>query len=814
MDTAKFELKPEGLTSTIDQTNLKFTSTDDLSDPERMMGQDRAMRSLEFGTEIEHFGYNLYALGPPGSGRESAVKMALEKRAAQRPKADDWIYVNNFNENHKPIAIRMPVGKGKEFRDDVDELIKELGRQLPQAFDGEHYRNQRDRINQDLQQVQSDEFMQLQKRAREKGFALQQAGNMFGIIPLVDGEPINPENYESLPEERRQEIEVKGRELRDELNAAVKRVREAEKQAKHGVEELNRRVATFAVGHLIEDLRNKYRDNERIVNYLNNVQNDIVENVQEFLQAGQPQEPVPFMFGMRMPQQKPDVYSRYAVNVLVDNSEQEGAPVVFESNPTYCNLMGRIEHKAQFGAMVTDFTMIKAGSLHRANGGYLVLHARDLLMSFMSYDALKRSLKNQRIKIEEMTEMFRLISTVTLEPEPIPLDVKVVIIGQPFIYYLLWELDEDFRKLFKVKSDFDYLVDRKPQMELEYAKFIAKRCREEKLTHFAPSGVAEVLRYSSRLVEDQRKLTSTLLDINDIVRESAFWAAKRGNKLVGSDDVKEAVKEREYRSNRVEERIRELIHDGTIMIDVAGEVVGQVNGISVIQLGDYAFGRPSRITARTYMGKRGVVNIEREVRLSGRIHNKGVLILVGYLGGKFAHERPLTISASITFEQLYEGVEGDSASSSEAYCLLSSLGGVPIKQSIAVTGSINQHGRIQPVGGVTQKVEGFYYACKVKGLTGEQGVTIPKLNEPNLVLKDEVIEAVRDGKFHIYAVETLDEGIEILTGRPAGELQPDGTYPEGTVYRAVDDTLRMMTENLAKLAAAAEHEKVAEMAVR
>ena len=812
MNSSKFELKPEQLTSIVDERDLQFTSTEELPDLDKTMGQSRAMRALDFGTEIGAFGYNLYVLGPPGSGRETAVRMALEKRARERPKADDWCYVNNFHENHKPIAIRMPVGKGKEFCDDMDELIKELGRQLPQAFEGEHYRNQRDRINQDLQQVQSDEFVQLQKRAREKGFALQQAGNMFGIIPLVDGEPINPENYETLPEERRQEIEVKGRELREELNGAVKKVREAEKHAKHGVEELSRRVATFAVGDLIEELRNKYRDNERIVHYFDDVQNDVVENVQEFLQGGQPQEPMPFMFGMRMPQAKPDVYTRYAVNVLVDNSEQEGAPVVFETNPTYYNLMGRIEHKAQFGAMVTDFTMIKAGSMHRANGGYLVLEARDLLTSFMSYDALKRSLKNRRIKIEEITEMFRMMSTVTLEPEPIPLDVKVVVIGLPHIYYLLWDLDEDFRKLFKVKSDFDHLVDKQPQMEVEYARFIAKRCREEKLKHFAPGAVAEVLRYSSRLVEDQRKLTSTLLDINDIVREASFWAQKGGRELVQADDVKNAVLEKEYRSSRIEERIRELIADGTIMIDVTGAVAGQVNGISVMQLGDYAFGKPSRITARTYMGKGGVENIEREVRMSGRIHNKGVLTLAGYLRGKFAQDRPLSMGASITFEQLYEGVEGDSASSSEAYCLLSSLSNIPIKQNIAVTGSINQLGQIQPVGGVTQKIEGFYHVCKVKGFTGDQGVIIPKQNESNLVLKDEVIEAVRDGKFHVYSVETVDQGISILTGVEAGEMQPDGEYPEGTVYRAVEDTLRRMAENWAKVAAAAEREKAAVVA--
>ena len=807
MDIDKFRLEPEQLTSSVDENDFQFKSTEELQDLEKIIGQDRAMRALEFGTGIDSFGYNLYVLGPPGSGRATAVKLALERRAKERPKADDWCYVNNFRENHKPIAIRMPAGNGREFRNDMDELVKELSRQLPQAFDGEHYRNQRDRINQDLQQVQSDEFMSLQKRAREKGFALQQAGNMFGIIPLVDGEPINPENYETLPEDKRQEIECKGRELREELNSAVKKVREAEKQAKHGVEELNRRVATFAAGHLVDELRSKYRDNDLIVHYLTDVQNDIVENVQEFLQAGQQQEPMPFMFGMKMPQGKPEFYSRYAVNVLVDNSEHEGAPVIVETNPTYHNLLGRIEHKAQFGAMVTDFTMIKSGSLHRANGGYLVIEARDLLTSFLAYDALKRSLKNQRVKIEEITEMFRMISTVTLEPEPVPLDVKVVMIGQPFIYYLLWELDEDFRKLFKVKADFDYQMNKKTETEMEYARFIAKCCREEKLRHFSPSGVAEVVRYGSRLVEDQRKLSTTLLDVNDIVREAAFWAEKQGSELVRGGDVKLAIHEREYRSNRIEQRIRELIENGTIMIDTQGGVVGQVNGISVMQLGDYAFGRPSRITARTYMGKGGVINIEREAKLSGRIHNKGVLTLVGYLGGKFAHERPLTMSAMLTFEQLYEGVEGDSASSSELYCLLSSLSEVPIKQNIAVTGSVNQHGQIQPVGGVTQKVEGFFEVCKAKGLTGDQGVVIPKSNVPSLVLRDELIEAVRAGKFHIYAIDTINDGISILTGKEAGELQAGGGYPEGTVYRAVDDALRTMSENWAKLAEAAEKEK-------
>jgi len=732
-----------------------------------MIGQDRAVSALEFGTQIDSFGYNIYVLGQPGSGRTSAVRADLQKRAREHPRADDWCYVNNFNENHKPLAIKLPTGKGREFRDDMQDLIKELRRQLPQAFEGEHYRTQREKINQDLQTTQSAEFSQLQRKAREKGFALQQAGAMFGIVPVVDGEPIGPEDYESLSDEQKQEIEEKGKELRDDLNSAVKRVRTTEKDAKGRIEDLNRRVANFAVGHLIDELRFKYKQYERVVQYFNEVQDDIVENVQEFLQSEQQEQgmPMAMMMGMRMPQQKPDVFDRYVVNLLVDNSEQEGAPVVFESNPTYMNLLGRIEHKAQFGTMITDFTMIKPGALHRANGGYLVLEARDLLMSYFSYDALKRSLKNQRIKIEEMSEMFRFISTVTLEPEPIPLNVKVVIVGMPIIYYLLFKLDEDFQKLFKVKADFDYVVDRGDKTEMEYAMFVGKRCREENLKHFSPRGVAEILRHSSRLVEDQRKLTGRMLDVNDLVREAAFWAQKNGNQLVEAEDVKRAVHEKEYRSNRIEQRIRELIRDGTIMIDTTGDAYGQVNGIAVMQLGDYAFGKPSRITARTYMGKGGVVNIEREAKLSGKIYNKAHLILSGYLAGLFAHERPLSVSASITFEQSYEGIEGDSATAAELYCLLSSLSGIPVKQNIAVTGSVNQHGRIQPVGGVTEKIEGFYYTCKAHGLTGEQGVIIPKRNEANLVLKDEVIEAVREGRFHIYSIETIEEGVAILTGK-------------------------------------------------
>jgi len=797
MDLAQWRLNPEQLTAPVDTTRLQFASTEELPDLDKMIGQDRAIESIRFGVEISSSGYNLYALGAPGSGRTTAVRYELEQRARSQPRADDWCYVNNFKDRYRPVAIRLPAGKGREFRNDIKELIDELRRQIPQAFEGEHYRSQREGLNQELREVQSRQLSELREKAKEKGFALQPTDNMFGIVPLVNGEPIGPDDYEKLSEEERRRIEQNGHELRESIAASVKQVREKEKEVKNKVAELNRRVAQFAVGHLIDELRSKYRDHERVVEFLNAVQADIVQNVNEFLQAARgEQQPLPIP--VPAPPEE-NFHARYQVNLLVDNADLDGAPIVFESNPTYTNLMGRIEHKVHFGALFTDFTMIKPGALHRANGGYLVVEARDLLTSFLSYDALKRSLKHNRIKIEEAAEMFRLVSTVTLEPEPIPLDVKVVIIGTPYIYYLLYELDEDFRKLFKVKADFDPLVDRGTSTDMEYACFIGQRCRDEGLKHFDPGAVAEVLRYSSRLVEDQRKLTGRLLEINDIVREASHWATSGGNSIVHAEDVKRAIQHKEYRSNRIEQRIREMIDDGTIMIDTDGEAVGQVNGIAVLQLGDYTFGKPSRITARTYMGKGGVVNIEREVKMSGRIHNKGVLILSGYLAGRFARERPLSIGASITFEQLYEGVEGDSASSAELYCLLSSLSGIPIRQGIAVTGSVNQHGRIQPVGGVTHKVEGFYHTCKAMGLTGKQGVIIPKANEQNLVLKDEVIDAVREGAFHVYAVSTIEEGIAILTSVEAGKRRDDGTYPEGTVFAAVDNALRQMTDNWIKL---------------
>jgi lon-related putative ATP-dependent protease len=546
------------------------------------------------------------------------------------------------------------------------------------------------------------------------------------------------------------------------------------------------------------------------VAYLGAMRDNMVQEIDALRQAAQAPgggaaegETMPAFFASRLK----SPFDRYRINVIVDNSSAEGAPVIVEDNPIYQNLVGRIEHKADFGSLVTDFSMIRGGALHRANGGYLVLDAKAVLISPLAWTSLKRALRNREIRIEEMTQQLSLIATVGLAPEPIPLDVKVVLIGDPQTYYLLYSLDEEFQKIFKVKADFATYMDWTPENLKKYALFIHARCHEENLRHFDNEAVAKVIEYSSRLVEDQEKLTTRFAHVADIVREASYWAGREGHDLVTAADVQRAIEERVYRSNQIEERVREQIEDGTIMVDTDGEVMGQVNGLSILSLGDYTFGKPSRITARTFLGQKGVINIEREAKLSGNIHDKGVLILSGYLGGKYAQEVPLSLSASICFEQSYSGVEGDSASSTELYALLSSLSGFPIKQGIAVTGSVNQQGEVQAIGGATRKIEGFFDVCKVQGLTGEQGVIIPEQNVKNLMLREDVVEAVRQGKLHIYPVGTIDEGITVLTGAEAGERQEDGTYPEGTVNHAVQNRLRELATKLKDFGKREEEEK-------
>jgi lon-related putative ATP-dependent protease len=792
MSTKLLELSAEALQPRYDASSFPFTSTVELEPLTDIVGQDRALQAIDFGTSIDSFGYNLFVMGPPGSGRTTAVTNIVRGKAGQMPAPSDWCYVYNFKDPNVPRALGLPAGIGPRFRTDMEELGREVGRRLERAFEGEAYRRERGRLAEELRAAQKTEFQQLEELARKRNFAVQQVGQMFGIVPVVDGEPLTPEKYEQLEAAARQRIDQEGQELRDAVAEAMRRLRTAEKEVRKNVEELDRRVALMALGDLIQELTRRYAGHQTVTRHLGEVQDDILSHLQDFLRSEEEDRPH-MLAGLPLPS-PPDPWERYQVNVLVANDPAAGAPVIEEYNPTFYNLVGRIEHRVQFGAMSTDFSLIKAGALHRANGGFLILSARDLLTGFMAWDVLKRALRSQSITIEDINQQFRLVSTMGLEPEPIPVRLRVILIGTPFIYSLLYSFDEDFRKLFKVQVDFDDRMAADTNTVLAYGRFIAVRTKEEGLPHFSRDAVAEVVRFGSRLVEDQRKLASTFSVIGDIVRESAYWSRKNGHDLVGTEDVRQALQAREYRANRIEERLRELITEGTILIDTDGDTVGQLNGIAIVGWGDYDFGKPTRITARTFVGQAGVVNIEREVKLAGRIHNKGVMILTGYLGGRYARERPLTLSASLGFEQSYEEIEGDSASSAELYALLSSIGNLPIHQSLAVTGSVNQHGEVQPVGSVSRKVEGFFHCCRLKGLTGRQGVIIPRRNVHNLVLTNDVVEAVRRGEFHIYAIDHIDEGFELLTGLPAGERQSDGSYPEGTVNCAVAQGLSRLHE--------------------
>jgi len=771
--------------------NFSFETTREVESLDKVIGQQRAVESVSFGIDIDSPGYHMFAMGPPGTGKSTTVKKFLEGRAPEEEVPADWCYVNNFEDSDKPRAIRLPSGKGCEFQDDMDELVDELENEIPRAFQSEEYQQEREKIQEKFQQKRREILQGLEEQASERGFSVLQTPSGLVLAPEVDGEVISPDKINELSEGQREEINNKRQDMEGDLRDAMREIRNLKQEAQESLRQLDREVLGFAVSHLIDELRNKYSEFDEVIEFLDEIQEDVLDNVGSFKNQGRDKDREAML--AEMLGHKPSL-ENYRVNLLVDNSDVEGAPVVLESNPTYYNLLGRIEHKGQFGTMVTDYSMIKPGALHRANGGYLIVEARDVLTSPFAWDALKRALKNNEIKTEIMGQEYRSIQAQTLEPEIIPLDIKVIVIGDPLLYYLLYNLDEDFQELFKVKADFSIQTDWDEETEKQYARFIGDLCENEELNHFTPEGVGAVIEQCARMASDQKKLDTKFGDIVDLIREASYWASSEDRQVVDAPAVKEAIERKIYRSNRIEERIRELIEEETLLIDVRGEVVGQVNGISVTPLGDYSFGRPSRITARTHVGDKGIVNIERELEMGGQVHNKGVMILSGFLGGRFADEIPLSLSASLTFEQLYEGVDGDSASSTELYALISSLSGYPIDQQLAVTGSVNQKGEIQSIGGVNEKIEGYFKVCKMEGLTGEQGVIIPESNVQNLMLREEVIEAVREDQFHIYAIEHVDEGIELLTGVEAGRKQEDKTFPAGTVNQAVAERLRRLAE--------------------
>ncbi len=787
------ELPPEKLRKIVDPNIMKCKTTKDLSPLEGIVGQDRALKALKFGLEIKKSGFNIYVAGIPGTGRKATVKEFLEKIAKTKPVPSDWCYVNNFRNSYEPKAIKLPPGKGKELQKDTTNLINEVRRRLPEAFKSEDYATKREATIKTIEEERNKLFTEINKKAQKDGFIIQAGPIGLVIIPVVNGQPLKEQEFDKLSPEMRDQIQRKREELAQELRSTVRQIRGLERKANEELEKLNREIALFAIDHLFVDLIEKYEEFADVATYLEEVKADILDKVEQFVEEPKaPATPIPFqLFWMKeLP------FRKYEVNVIIDNSDLQGAPVIVELNPTYLNLYGKIEKETQFGVLTTDLTMIRTGSLHKANGGYLVIPAEDLLREPLSWNSLKMALKSEKLTVEEPAERFGFITTKGLKPEPIPLNVKIILIGNPYLYRMLYTLDMDFKELFKVKADFDTIMDRTEKNMENYASFICGFCQKENLKHLDASAVAKVIEYGSKLAADQEKLSTRFGEIINIILEANFYANQENSEYVTVNHVKKAIEEKIYRSNLIQEKIQEMIQRNIYLIDTEDEAVGQVNGLSVISLGDFSFGRPSRVTASTGMGRDGIIDIEREAELGGRIHTKGVMILSGYLAKKYAQDKPLSLSARLVFEQSYEGVEGDSASSTELYAILSSLSGLPIKQNFAITGSVNQNGEVQAIGGVNHKIEGFFEVCKAKGLTGQQGVLIPESNTQNLMLKEEVVEAVKEGKFHIYPVKTIDEGIEILTGVKAGERQPDGTFEEGTVNYLVDKTLKEMAEKM------------------
>ncbi len=787
MATAK-ELKPEQLKKHYDYSDLEFETTLDIPPLEGIIGQERASRAMEFGLKVEKQGYNIFVAGLNGTGRNSYARSIVYRLAKEKSVPLDWCYVYNFDDPYQPLALSMPAGVGAKLKEDMNRLIDQLKKAISKAFSGEDYNKRKSRILQEFQEKTTLLMEELNRTAKEYGFEFKRSANGFVSVPLVDGKPISEEDYRKLDQHSIKEIGDRNEQLQIRAVEIFNRIRELEQEAQDTMKELDGQIAMDSVSYGIGEMKAKYRQCEcpEILSFLDRVQKDIIENVEDFKGREETQETaIPWLTKTR----KDDSTFKYKINLVVDSSKLEHAPVLIETYPAYYNLVGKVEYENQLGVLTTNFTKIKAGALHRANGGYLIIQAKDILLNPYSWEALKRALKTGEIAIENIAEQTGVVATSSLRPKPIPLDIKIIVIGSYEIYSLLYNMDEDFKKLFKIKADFDTEMDKDTGHLYKIAAFISKHCIEQNLRHFDRSAVTRMVEYSSRLADNQNKLSTRFNEIVEIIYEADTWAGMEGVQYVTADHVTKAIQEKIYRSNKYEKKIHEYIKDGTILIDTEGSVVGQVNGLSVLDMGEYSFGRPSRITAVAYVGKKGVINIEREVKMSGSIHDKGVLILGGYLGEKFARRSPMSLTASIAFEQSYGGVDGDSASSTELYAVLSSLSDIPIKQSIAVTGSVNQRGEIQPIGGVNQKIEGFFRVCREKGLTGDQGVMIPHQNVSNLMLDDEVIAAVSEGKFHIYPVRTIEEGIEILTGMPAGTMGEDGGYPEGTLYHRVQQKL-------------------------
>ncbi len=790
----KCELSLSDLRCTCDPKIFTFKNTSAIEPLDEVIGQERAVQAIEFGLNMKSSDYNIFVSGIEGTGKSTIIRDIVNKHAETIPSPVDWCMVNNFKDEYRPKTISVPTGKATRFSKTMSKLIDDLKEELPKAFEHESYQERQSDIQKKYSDPKKEILQKLEMSAAEKNIQINRTKAGYQTIPMVNEKTISPEEFLALPKGKQEEIEENITTVQAEIESTVREVNKINEKMNSQMEKLMEEVTLFVVRHRMDIIKDEYKDCKDILAYLDEAQADILENVKDFISHPEAKPPLEgFMFQAAKPS-----FQRYEVNVLVDNKSLKGAPVIFETNPTYQNVFGQIEKRAHMGTVTTDFTMVQAGSFLRANGGYLIMEIESVLMNLFVWEALKRALQNKLLAIEDIASGLG-FGTLSLRPEPIPLDVKVILLGSYHLFYMLQNYDLKFNKIFKVRADFDHEVEKNEDTIQKYARFISRACKEEGLLPLTPPGVAAIVEFCEKYISNKNKLSLRFGPIMGILKEADYWARKENGRVVSDKHVIQAFKEYKFRYNLYEEKIHESYVDDTIMIDVSVDVVGQVNALSVFQLGDISFGRPSRITAETYMGKQGVINIEREAKLSGKTHDKGVLILSGYLGRTFAQNYPISVSISITFEQSYSGIEGDSASSTELYAVISSLSDIPIHQGIAVTGSVNQKGQIQAIGGVNQKVEGFFDVCKSKGLTGKQGVLIPRTNVKSLMLKKDVVDAVKKGEFHIYQVSTVEEGIEILTGVAAGTPDEAGNFPEGTVYGKVQEKLKRYLERSLKL---------------
>lgn len=784
----KQELSYKDLRVVCNPQIFNFDTTEELEPINTGIGQDRGIKALEFGITVPVKGYNLYLEGPSGVGKTKYTKHYLDKLSAKQKVPNDWCYIYNFDRPNEPIAVSFPAGQGKEFKESMDTFIKDIKNDIKNTFNNDDFEKEKTLIKQEYEEKRDILMERLNNDAIQQGFFVKSTPNGIYMMPVINGKTIEEEEFEKLDDNLKKEFEDKSNIVQEQIMAAISEIKAIEKAAEKKIDEWQSNVALLTINIHINQIKSKFKRNKKVTKFLNDIKEDILKNISLFVNDPPEQKAQ----GPRV--ETPAPWLNYRVNLFVDNSNTEGAPVIMDSNYSYHTIFGKLEYENYYGALKTDYTMLKPGLLHMANGGYIIFQAEDLVSNSLCYDSLKKALKIKQLNIENTADQRSSMVMVSLKPEPIPLDIKVILIGGSNIYHTLLSLDSDFRKLFKVKVEFEDDAPRTAENMNKLARFAHGFCEQEALPPLDRSGMAALVDYATKLADNNNKLSTNFNDLSQVIGEAATWAKLGKSKVITKEFIDKALTERIDRVKKYDTKYVEMIEENTLLINTSGYEVGVINGLTVMTIGDYTFGKPARITANTYLGKSGIVNIEREVDLSGSSHSKGVLILTGYLGEKFAQDIPLTLTASLCFEQLYNGVDGDSASSTELYAILSSLSEMPINQSIAVTGSVNQKGFIQPIGGVNEKIEGFYQICKLRGLTGEQGVIIPVQNIQNLHLSDEVVESVKNGKFHVYPVSTIDEGIEILTGVPAGKKDKNGSYPAGSINYLVYEKLKRYAE--------------------